>query len=336
LGKIKDFLAQPPAERLRNREPAPFVETRAPAAFFSIGKGPAMTSAIPNERDSLIHHLRTIRLGREAKESLESMLRAAESSRKALRLNWLEALDEAMEEAAPSVSKPLRHANCELIHRWFDQLSDHLGSRILQQLAGLATFSGSCDPIKRLFDVIRDGRKSEETFAAIVWDGLRRRTPSLANLLTPADSHSDVVQKVTVKIVDWAVRDFRGTTDAQFWAAAGRSLAREAIEIGRRPAVPQISEYTDLTVHPDRERDSADDFLDSEFKQAVDRCINTWPPLDRLLFRLHHDREISYSKIAAMLGAGETEESIGRRVRELRDALHRQMRDNSDGIEKQC
>ena len=151
----------------------------------------------------------------------------------------------------------------------------------------------------------------------MLWEGLRQRAPKLANLLPPYESQSDLVQTVSAKLLEWAAKDFRGTTDGELWKAAHMALKRAAFDEGDRAAARHECAELDPTNFEDPDALPLAALAESDQRERLVKLVDALPEADRLLFRLHYFESATYGQLANLLGNGKTEESVGDRVRGL-------------------
>jgi hypothetical protein len=238
--------------------------------------------------------LHSIRNGRKAQKSLEALFDLPESIKKNLRLTWLAGLDAATYEIGWERQGRIDEvAFSRPVVAWFERSTSDLVRRFLLALAKPPV----PDPrLLELLSAVQTGRQAEESFAAILRTGLRERVPQLANLLSPDHSESDVVQETVSLVIEWAVEEFEGTTEAELWSIAHQRLTWRSIDRGRRQ---QPLPITDAAALLSRER---------------------------LLFRLHHAEGLSYPKLAELLGCASSPDALGYRVRALRAELHDRLR----------
>lgn len=280
----------------------------------------------PNQTgDTLVVLIRDTRSGRAAQRSLEDMFGLPDTLKKSLRRKWLDALDRAFPDASPPAHGRLAEsAYVTSIVSWFDDCEGDATRHFVKRLATLCGPEGPGDRILQLLHAVRVGFQAEDALATLLRAGLRQQTPQYANLLPPNYSQSDLVQEVTVKLLEWAVKEFHGHTDNELWAYANQRLEWRAIDKGR--SGHETSGAEELEGFPGQGGSASEELIDRETRARIERYIDGWAEPDRLLFRLHHGEGLSYGKLAELLGRGESPESVKERVRALRVALRRHMR----------
>ena len=279
-----------------------------------------MDTQTPIEPAALVALVPVMRAGRTARQALEALFAWPESRKKGARLNWLDNLDHATRklDLAPGV-RLAETAHATPVVGWFDGCVSDVIARLVTRLATTGGPDGPGE--QRLLGLVRAtrlGLQAEDAFATRVRAGLLERSPGYADLLPPHLSQSDLVQVAVMGLIEWAVKAFAGTADEELWACAHQRLEWVALD-ARRPEPQGHLSGADVA---DRARPAAAALIDRETRERFDRCLDAWPEPDRMLFRLHYADGLTYDKLAALLGDGQTADAVGRRVRKMLETLH--------------
>ena len=168
-----------------------------------------------------------------------------------------------------------------------------------------------------LLTAARVGRNAENELARIIREIAHESAARIGGKLPNHLDCSDVAQDITPRVLRWLLDQYHGSADAQIRKGIQTTVERELASLPQAKEMPLIVDVPakdeSVNGHMDRREEL------EAVRQAIDALSEEG---DRILLRVYYcfDR-VTYSQLAELIGRGETEQSVGTRMRGLEEII---------------